>query len=126
MKMWISEFQKFIMRGNVVDLAVGVVIGAAFAKIVEAIVGGLFMPIIGVITGGIKFTEYAIPLSGEATLKIGEVVQATISFVIIGFCLFLVVKAMNRLVKKEEVAPVAVPTKTEVLLTEIRDALKGR
>jgi large conductance mechanosensitive channel len=117
-----NEFKKFIMRGNVVDLAVGVVIGAAFAKIIDAIVTGLFMPIIGLATGGIDFTAYKLTLWGESKLAIGMVIQAIIHFLIIGFCLFLVVKAMNRVMKQEEAKPE--PTASEKLLAEIRDLLK--
>lgn len=118
-----NEFKAFIMRGNVLDLAVGVVIGAAFGKIVDAIVNGLFMPIIGLLTGGINFSAYQLTLWGESKLGIGLVVQAVINFLIIGFCLFLVVKAANRLMKKEAAKP-AEPTTTEKLLMEIRDNLK--
>jgi large conductance mechanosensitive channel len=119
-----TEFKKFLMRGNVVDLAVGVVIGAAFSKIVDAVVAGLFMPIIGLLTGGIDFSGYKLTIYGDAAIAIGVVIQAIFNFVIIGFCLFLVVKAMNRMQKKEEAK--AGPTPTEVLLAEIRDELKKR
>lgn len=118
-----NEFKAFIMRGNVLDLAVGVVIGAAFSKIVDAIVNGLFMPIIGLLTGGINFGAYQLTLWGESKLGVGLVVQAVINFLIIGFCLFLVVKAANRIMKKEAAKP-AEPTTTEKLLMEIRDNLK--
>jgi large conductance mechanosensitive channel len=119
----VNEFKSFIMRGNVVDLAVGVVIGAAFGKIVEAIVSQLFMPIVGVLTGGIDFSGLKLPLYKDAQLGIGIVIQALINFVIIGACLFLVVKLMNKMQKKE-VPPPAEPTPTEKLLAEIRDNLK--
>jgi large conductance mechanosensitive channel len=125
MSHWIKEFQAFIMRGNAVDLAVGVVIGAAFGKIVDGIVTGLFMPIIGWILKGIDFAKYEVVLDDNAKLGVGLVIQAIINFVIIGFCLFLVVKAMNRFIKKEEAKP-AEPTASEKLLTEIRDSLKAK
>ncbi len=120
-----TEFKAFLMRGNVVDLAVGVVIGAAFGKIVDAIVTGLFMPVIGVLIGGIDFSTFRLPLYGDATLGIGLVIQAVFNFVIIGACLFLVVKAINKMQKKAEAKP-AEPTTSEKLLMEIRDNLKDR
>lgn len=123
----VSEFKAFLMRGNVVDLAVGVVIGAAFAKIVDAIVTGLFMPIIGLAMQGVDFSNYKIKLTGETVLPIGMVIQAIFNFVIVGACLFLVVKAINKMQKKEE-KPTAPPepTASEKLLAEIRDELKKR
>ena len=120
-----NEFKAFIMRGNVVDLAVGVVIGAAFGKIVEAIVAHLFLPIIGVLTGGIDFSGLKLTLWGDAKLGIGIVIQAIINFLIVGACLFLVVKGMNKLKKKEEAKP-AEPSASEKLLAEIRDLLKQK
>ncbi len=120
-----SEFKAFIMRGNVVDLAVGVVIGAAFTKIVEAMVAGIFTPIIGLLTPNVKFDQVALTLYGESKIGIGLLIQAIINFVIIGACLFTVVKVMNTLKKKEEAAP-AEPSATEKLLAEIRDELKKR
>ncbi len=119
----ISEFKSFIMRGNVVDLAVGVVIGAAFTKIVDAMVAGIFMPIIGLLTPSTDFNTITIPLYGESKLGVGVLIQAIFNFVIIGACLFTVVKLMNALQKKEEAKP-AEPTPTEKLLTEIRDELR--
>lgn len=121
----IEEFKKFIMRGNVVDLAVGVVIGAAFGKIIEAIVAQIFMPIIGAIMKGIDFSSYNIPLNGESKLGVGVVVTAIINFLIVGFCLFLVVKAMNAMQKKKVEAP-SEPPASEKFLAEIRDLLKSR
>jgi large conductance mechanosensitive channel len=120
-----EEFKKFILRGNVVDLAIGVVIGAAFGKIVDSIVTHLFMPIVGVLTGGFDMSEMNIRLYKDARLGIGFVLQALVTFLIIGFCMFLVVKAMNRLMKKEPPPP-AEPPPTEKLLAEIRDLLKDR
>jgi large conductance mechanosensitive channel len=120
-----SEFKAFLMRGNVVDLAVGVVIGGAFGKIVEALVGGIFMPIIGLITGGIDFTSYTLPIYGKTVLPIGTVIQAIFNFVIVGACLFMVVKAMNKMQNKAPAAPPE-PSASEKLLAEIRDELKKR
>lgn len=121
-----QEFKKFIMRGNVVDLAIGVVIGAAFAKIVASLVDDIFTPIIGVIVGGLDFSGLAIQV-GEARIGYGRFIQASINFVIVGFCLFLVVKAMNRLQERLKIDPVlAEPTPSEKLLAEIRDELKKK
>jgi large conductance mechanosensitive channel len=124
----LQEFKKFILRGNVVDLAVGVVIGTAFTKIVDALVADLFMPIVGVLTGGIDVSQMRFKLYGDAYLGWGKVAQAVLNFVIIGFCMFLVVKGINALhkyvLKDEAAAPPPEPTATEKLLTEIRDLLK--
>src|SRR5437773_1799069 len=92
-----GEFKKFILRGNVVDLAVGIVIGAAFGKIVDSLVADLFMPVIGVMTGGANLEGMSVPLSGDARLHWGKFLQTVVNFVIIGFCMFLVVKGMNKL-----------------------------
>ncbi|HWZ14805.1 MAG TPA: large-conductance mechanosensitive channel protein MscL [Mucilaginibacter sp.] len=129
---FVKEFKEFAMRGNVVDLAVGVVIGAAFGKIVTSLVTDVIMPPIGYITGGIDFAEKKIVLKpGDPAHKIAEVavhygnfINSIIQFFIIAFCIFLVVKAINSL-KREEPAPTPdpIPTKEEVLLTEIRDLL---
>lgn len=133
---FVKEFKEFAMRGNVVDLAVGVVIGAAFGKIVTSLVTDVIMPPIGYITGGIDFAEKKIVLKhadpshkiAEVAVHYGNFINSIIQFVIIAFCIFLVVKAINSL-KREEPAPVPdpAPTKEEVLLTEIRDLLaKGQ
>jgi large conductance mechanosensitive channel len=134
----VKEFKEFAMRGNVIDLAVGVIIGAAFGKIVTSLVNDVIMPPIGYITGGIDFKNLKIILKqGDPTKKIADVainygnfVNTVIEFLIVAFCIFLMVKAINSLKKPEEVpAPVAdpEPTKEEVLLTEIRDLLaKGK
>jgi len=130
----IKEFKEFAMRGNVVDLAVGVIIGAAFGKIVTSLVTDVIMPPIGYITGGIDFKNIKILLKqGDAAKKvpdvsinIGNFINTVIEFLIIAFCIFLVVKAINSLKKPEEApapAPDPAPTKEEVLLTEIRDLL---
>jgi large conductance mechanosensitive channel len=118
-----QEFKKFILRGNVVDLAVGVVIGAAFGSIVASLVKDIFMPIVGLITGGFDVSTQTIVLHGDAKLGIGAFAQTVINFLIIGFCMFMVVKGMNMMKKKEDAIPPK-PTPTEALLTEIRDLLK--
>lgn len=128
------EFKEFAMRGNVVDLAVGIVIGAAFGKIVSALVDGILMPPIGLLLGGVNFTDLALTLregtdgAAPVLLKYGAFVQTVVDFVIIAFAIFVVVKAMNRLKRKEEAAPAPPPGPSEEvrLLTEIRDALKSR
>ena len=122
----INEFKKFILRGNVVDLAVGVVIGAAFAKIVDSLVTDIFMPIVGFITGGFNVAGIVVTY-GDVALKLGNFLQASLNFVIIGFCLFMVVKGMNVMqnrMKKDEAAKPVEPPASEKLLAEIRDALK--
>ena len=132
----IGEFKEFAMRGNVVDLAVGVVIGAAFGKIVTALVDKVIMPPIGVLIGGVDFSKWAITLK-EATvdaagkevpavvLGIGDFLNTLVQFVIIAFAIFLVVKAINRMNRKEPPPPAA-PTEDVLLLREIRDSLKTR
>ena len=130
----VSEFKDFAMRGNVVDMAVGIVIGGAFGKIVSSFVADVLMPPIGLALGGVDFTGLAVTLqeaAGEVeavTLNYGTFIQTVIDFLIIAFAIFLVVKAMNSMKKKEEEAPAAPPepSKEEVLLTEIRDALRAR
>ncbi len=129
----ISEFKTFAMRGNVVDLAIGVVIGAAFGKIVSSLVDGLIMPVIGVLVGGVNFSDLAITLREGAEgvepvlFKYGAFLQTLLDFTIIAFAIFMVIKLMNRLQRKQEAAPPApAPPSAEVqLLTEIRDALKA-
>ena len=130
----VSEFKQFAMRGNVVDLAVGVVIGAAFGKIVSSLVADLIMPIVGILTGGIDFSDKAVMLreavgdQPAVLLTYGKFVQATVDFIIVAFAIFLVVKGINRLKRKEEAKPAAppAPSAEEKLLTEIRDLLKSR
>ena len=119
------------MRGNVVDMAVGVIIGGAFGKIVTSLVNDIFMPIIGVLIGNVNFSDLQIklgePLEGaeQAAIKYGMFIQEVVNFLIIALCIFMVIKVINKLQKKKEEAPAPVPepTKEEVLLTEIRDAL---
>ncbi len=121
----LSEFKAFAMKGNVVDLAVGVVIGGAFGGIVSSLVGDIIMPIIGVLTGGVNFSGLSVTV-GEAVIAYGKFIQAVFSFTIIAFVLFMIIKGMNAAKKKEEAAPAAppAPTTSEKLLAEIRDALK--
>ncbi|MFC0518349.1 large-conductance mechanosensitive channel protein MscL [Mucilaginibacter angelicae] len=129
----IKEFKEFAMRGNVVDLAVGVIIGAAFGKIVTSLVTDIVMPPIGLLTGGIDFKDLKIHLkAADAVAKtpavdinIGNFINIVIEFLIVAFSIFIIVKGINALKKKEEAAPAAPPepTKEELLLTEIRDLL---
>ena len=123
----IQEFKKFIMRGNVLDLAVGVIIGAAFTAIVDSLVNDIIMPIIGVILGGVDFSSLAITV-GEATITYGNFIQAIINFLLIALVLFLLIRAINRVSRKraEAPAPPPAPTAEEKLLTEIRDLLRER
>ena len=134
----LAEFKKFALRGNVVDLAVGVIIGAAFSSIVNSLVGDVIMPIIGAVTGGLDFSNYYVPLSANVTattlaeakkqgavLAWGNFLTVTLNFIIIAFVLFLAIRGLNRLVRKEEEKAAAL-SKTEQLLTEIRDQLKSR
>jgi large conductance mechanosensitive channel len=121
----LKEFKEFAMKGNVIDLAVGVVIGAAFGSIVSAVVDHILMPIVGIITGGINFDSLAIKV-GDAELKYGLAISALVKFIAIAFFLFMVIKAVNAAKKKEQAAPAApAPTPEDIqLLREIRDALK--
>ena len=127
----VDEFKAFIMRGNVVDMAVGVIIGGAFSKIVTSLVNDIFMPIIGMILGNVDFTSLEIkigePVEGveQAAIKYGMFIQEIINFLIIALCIFMFIKLIAKIQKKkdETPAPAPEPTKEEVLLTEIRDAL---
>jgi large conductance mechanosensitive channel len=125
MKNLAAEFKAFAMRGNVVDLAVAVVIGAAFGKIVSSLVENIVTPIIGVLIGGVDFTTLSLQL-GEATVSYGVFLQSVFDFIVIAFAIFMVVKALSNLQKKEEAAPSApAPTPEDiVLLREIRDSLR--
>jgi large conductance mechanosensitive channel len=121
--MW-KEFKEFAMRGNVVDLAVGVIIGGAFGKIVSSLVNDILMPLIGLLLGGIDFSGLSLKI-GDAVIKYGMFIQTVVDFLIISFSIFLFVKVLNklyRLKKEEEASPTL--TKEEELLTEIRDLLK--
>lgn len=134
---WVREFKDFIMRGNVVDLAVGVIIGAAFTTIVTSLVKDIFNPILGLATGGIDFSNVFVPLNGKhydslaeaqhagaPTVNIGLFINAVIQFLIVAFVIFWVVRLVQRLVRQERAAPA--PTKSELLLGEIRDILRDR
>lgn len=139
---FVKEFKEFAMRGNVIDMAVGVIVGGAFGKIVTSLVNDIIMPGVGVITGGANFSEFKYVLqpeqvdgvtkeviTPEVAITWGAFVQTVVDFLIIAFCIFLAIKVMNKLMRKkkveEEPAPApAEPTKEEVLLTEIRDLLK--
>lgn len=128
----LQEFKEFAVKGNVVDMAVGVIVGMAFGKIVSSLVADVVMPPIGVLLGGVDFSDLAVTLKGEVgaspavVIAYGKFVQTVLDFVIIAFIIFLAVKAINALKKKEEAAPAppAEPTREQVLLTEIRDLLK--
>jgi len=132
----LKKFRDFAMRGNVVDLAIGVIIGAAFGKIVESMVGDIFMPVIGSLTGGLDFSNYFTGLSRTVTaetlaeakkqgavLAWGNFVTITINFIIIAFALFVVINLIQKVRQKEEAKAPPVPPRQEVLLTEIRDLL---
>ena len=143
MKKFFQEFKEFAMRGNVIDMAVGVVIGAAFGKIISSLVDDIIMPLVGVATGGMNFTDYKWViqqavidgttqevLTPEVSLNWGSWVQTIVDFIIIALCIFVAIKGINQLKRKEEEAPAPAPdpepTKEEVLLTEIRDLLKEK
>jgi len=128
----IDEFKAFAMKGNMVDMAVGIVIGAAFGKIVTSVVNDILMPPLGMLLGGVNFTELKLVMKEAVgdipavTLNYGNFIQVTIDFLIVAMAIFLVIKAMNAAKKKEEAAPAPppAPSKEETLLTEIRDLLK--
>lgn len=133
----LNEFKQFAMKGNVIDLAVGVIIGAAFGKIVDSLVGDIIMPIIGKIVGGLDFSNYFIPLAGQtatslaearkagAVLAYGSFITVTLNFVILAFIIFIMVKQMNRLKSKEPEEPTA-PPEGIALLRDIRDSLRNK
>ena len=134
---WMSDFRKFIMRGNVVDLAVGIIIGAAFTGVVGSLVKDVFNPVLGLLTGGVDFSNVFFSLNGQhyanladaqkagaPTLNVGLFVNAIIQFLIVSFSVFWLVKALTRLnIRQDEVSG---PTQSELLLVEIRDLLKSR
>ena len=138
----LREFKKFALRGNVVDLAVGIIIGVAFGKIVDSLVGDMIMPIVGFIFGGLDFSNHFVGLTtaaqqaatydaakkAGATLGYGAFLTVTVNFILIAWIMFLVVKGMNQLMRKEQASPPppAPPTKEQELLAEIRDLLKAR
>lgn len=135
----LNEFKAFIARGNVLDLAVGVIIGAAFGAIVKSLTDDLIMPIIGAIIGSVDFSNLFIPLSSKVTatslaaareqgavFAYGNFITIVINFLIIAWCIFILIKAVNRLMPKKEENPVTGPTEEVQLLTQIRDELKAR
>lgn len=124
----LKEFKEFAMRGNVMDMAVGVIIGGAFGKIVSSLVDDIMMPIVGMLTGGVDFSKVSI-MVGDAEVKYGMFIQNVIDFLIIAVCIFAMIKGMNSLSKKkkeEEPAAPAEPSNEEKLLGEIRDLLKNK
>lgn len=123
MKETMNEFKKFALRGNVIDLAVGLVIGAAFTAIVTALVANIIMPLLGIVTGGNDLSSLHYTFK-DADIKYGIFLQAVLDFVLIAFSIFMTVKMINRFKKKEEAAAPATPPRQEVLLEEIRDLLK--
>lgn len=141
MSSFLKDFKDFAMKGNVIDMAVGVIIGAAFGKIVSSLVDDIIMPLVGVATGGINFTDYKWVIQPEVKDAAGEIitplvslnwgawVQTVVNFLIVAFCIFVMIRFMSNLRKKKEeevAAPApAEPTKEEALLTEIRDILKS-
>ena len=130
---FVKEFKEFAMKGNVMDMAVGVIIGGAFGKIVSSLVDDVLMPLVGMITGNVDFTQLAFKIGegeGAAVLKYGNFIQNIVDFLIVAFCIFLMLKAINKLNRKKEEAPAepaapAGPTQEE-LLAEIRDLLKQK
>jgi len=128
----LKEFKTFAMRGNVIDMAVGIVIGGAFGKIVSSFVADVIMPPIGLLMGRVNFSDLVLTLQkahGEVaavTINYGKFVQTLLDFIIVAFAIFMVVKGMNSMKKKESAAPPAAPPKQEILLAEIRDLLKQK
>ncbi len=135
---WIGDFQAFIMRGNVVDLAVGIIIGAAFTGIVQSLVKDMIMPVVGILTGGVDFSDLFLTIkgphaatiaaakaAGAVTMNYGLFLNAVFQFLIVGFVVFWLVRTMQRFMRKQEEAP-TVPPASETLLAEIRDILAAR
>jgi large conductance mechanosensitive channel len=130
----LSEFKAFAVKGNVVDMAVGIIIGAAFGKIVSSFVGDVIMPPIGILIGGVDFSDLAITLKAAegdlpaVVMSYGKFIQTVLDFIIVAFAIFMGVKAINRLKREEEAAPEApaAPSREEELLSEIRDLLKAQ
>lgn len=125
MSKFLNEFKEFAMKGNVIDMAVGVIIGGAFGKIVSSLVDNVLMPIFGVLTGGVDFSGLSVKFN-DASIQYGLFIQNVIDFLIIAFCIFLFVKALNKFKKKTDTAPAPAPEPSaeEKLLAEIRDLLK--
>ena len=128
----VQEFKEFAMKGNVVDMAVGIIIGAAFGKIVSALVNAIVMPALGWVIGGVDFSDLSVALGTDArtgepvALQYGQFVQALIDFLIIALAIFMALKAINKMKKPPVAAAAAAPPREEVLLTEIRDLLRQR
>jgi len=130
----LKEFKEFAIKGNAIDMAVGIVIGAAFGKVISSLVADVFMPPIGMLVGGVDFTDLAIPLkeaTGDApavAINYGNFIQTLVDFTIIAFAIFIAIKLINGLKRKEAAAPAIIPepSREELLLTEIRDLLKER
>ncbi len=130
----LKEFKEFAVKGNVVDMAVGIIIGAAFGKIVSSVVSDVIMPPIGLVIGGVDFSKLAVTLkqaSGDAAAVVvsyGKFIQSVVDFTIVAFAIFMLIKAINTLKRKQEAAaqPPPAPSKEEVLLSEIRDILKAK
>lgn len=118
-----KEFKEFAMKGNLIDMSIGIVIGAAFGAVSKTFIEGIFMPLVGLVFQLENFDQYAIQI-GTASVKVGSFIGATINFLIIAFIMFMLIKAMNSMKKAEAPAPPAGPTPTEALLAEIRDSLK--
>ena len=126
-----SEFKEFAMKGNVVDMAVGVIVGAAFGRIVTSLVGDIFMPLLGRVTGGFNFSDLAVSVGKDPTgklvlVKYGVLIQDCIDFLIVAIVLFLLIKAINRLKRPQQAAAAPPPPRQEQLLSEIRDLLARR
>jgi large conductance mechanosensitive channel len=129
---FVKDFKAFLMRGNVIDLALAVIIGGAFSPIVNSMVADIIMPPIGMVLGGVNFTDLKLVLQAaegdapEVAISYGKLIQAIINFIVIAFCIFVIMRAYDKVRKQEEAAPAAppAPTNEEVLLAEIRDLLK--
>ena len=130
----VKEFKEFAVKGNMIDMAVGIIIGGAFGKIISSLVNDVIMPPLGQLIGGVNFANLKLtigsPIEGRepVTLNYGNFIQTSVDFLIVAFAVFLMVKAINRMKRKEEAAPATppAPTRDQVLLTEIRDLLKAR
>ena len=128
----VKEFREFAVKGNVVDMAVGIIIGAAFGKIVSSLVSDVVTPPLGYVIGGVDFTKLAVTMPAmregaeDVTIRYGVFLQAAFDFIIVAFAIFLLVKLINRVRRKEEAKPPAAPPRQEMLLEEIRDLLKKR
>ncbi|WP_228778988.1 large-conductance mechanosensitive channel protein MscL [Methylobacter sp. BlB1] len=128
----LREFKEFAIKGNAIDMAIGIIIGAAFGKIISSLVDDIIMPPIGMLIGGVDFTNLAVTLkeatldTPAVTLNYGNFIQTLVNFTIIAFAVFMIVKLINRFRRKQEAAPEPAPTKEELLLAEIRDLLRER